>query len=394
MNVELINALDQLEEEKRIDKETIFEAIENALVAAAKNNIRAADAANVDIKASVDRETGDYHVYYVKAVVDEEEFVDPYTEITVEDAQKIDGGLNIGDTVNVEIDSTKFGRIATGAAKSTIIQAIRTEEKHNITSEYEAKLYKMVTGVVQRKNSKTGTVIVNLGSADAALPLKEQVKGERYAPKDRLKVVVVEVADGKNGTKIVVSRTHPNLVRDLFEEEVTEIADGTVEIMNVAREPGSRTKIAVWSNDEDVDPVGACVGMNGTRVNAVVDELNGEKIDIVPWSDTPAFLIENALSPAKVISVIADSETKEAKVVVPDFQLSLAIGREGQNARLAAKLTGYKIDIKSETQARESGEFPPYDVDDEESVPEGLEEFDGQNYYDENGQFIGNTDES
>lgn len=389
MNVELINALDQLEEEKHIDKEVIFEAIENALVAAARNNNRDAE----DVTATVDRETGDYHVYYVKTVVDEEDLLNPYAEITKEDAQKIDGSLDIGDTVNIEIDSTKFGRIATGAAKSTIIQAIRTEEKHNITSEYEAKLFKMVTGVVQRKNSKTGTVIVNLGSADAAMPLKEQVKGERYAPKDRLKVIVVEVSDGKNGTKIVVSRTHPNLVRCLFEEEVTEIADGTVEIMNVAREPGSRTKIAVWSNDEDVDPVGACVGMNGSRVNAVVDELNNEKIDIIPWSDTPAFLVENALAPAKVISVIADSEEQSAKVVVPDFQLSLAIGREGQNARLAAKLTGYKIDIKSETQAVESGDFPPYDEDEGESVPEGLENFDGQNYYDENGQFIGNTDE-
>ena len=390
MNVELINALDQLEEEKHIDKEIIFEAIENALVAAARNNNRDAE----DVTATVDRETGDYHVYYVKTVVDGEDLLNPYAEITKEDAQKIDGSLDIGDTVNIEIDSTKFGRIATGAAKSTIIQAIRTEEKHNITSEYQSKLHKVVTGVVQRKNSKTGTVIVNLGTADAALPLKEQVKGERYAPKDRIKVVVIEVADGKNGTKIVVSRTHPDLVRGLFAEEVTEIGDGTVEIMNIAREPGSRTKIAVWSNDEDVDPVGACVGMNGTRVNAVVDELNGEKIDIINWSDTPAFLIENALSPAKVISVIADSEENTAKVVVPDFQLSLAIGREGQNARLAAKLTGYKIDIKSETQAVESGDFPPYDEDAEgESVPEGLEEFEGQNYYDENGQYIGNNDE-
>lgn len=384
MNVELINALDQLEEEKHIDKEIIFEAIENALVAAAKNNNRDAE----DVTATVDRETGEYHVYYVKTVVDEEDLLNPYAEITKEDAQKIDGSLDIGDTVNIEIDSTKFGRIATGAAKSTIIQAIRTEEKNNITNEYREKMFKVVTGVVQRKNPKTGTVIVNLGSADAALPLTEQVKGERYNPKDRIKVVVIDAKDDKNGARIKVSRTHPNLVTGLFAEEVTEIADGTVEIKEVAREAGNRTKIAVWSNDEDVDPVGACVGMNGTRVNAVVDELNGEKIDIINWSDTPAFLIENALSPAKVISVIADSEEKTAKVVVPDFQLSLAIGREGQNARLAAKLTHYKIDIKSETQAEESGEFDFGEEDIE------TEEMDEQNYYDENGQFIGNVNES
>lgn len=384
MNVELINALDQLEEEKHIDKEIIFEAIENALVAAAKNNNRDAE----DVTATVDRETGEYHVYYVKTVVDEEDLLNPYAEITKEDAQKIDGSLDIGDTVNIEIDSTKFGRIATGAAKSTIIQAIRTEEKNNITNEYREKMFKVVTGVVQRKNPKTGTVIVNLGSADAALPLTEQVKGERYNPKDRIKVVVIDAKDDKNGARIKVSRTHPNLVTGLFAEEVTEIADGTVEIKEVAREAGNRTKIAVWSNDEDVDPVGACVGMNGTRVNAVVDELNGKKIDIINWSDTPAFLIENALSPAKVISVIADSEEKTAKVVVPDFQLSLAIGREGQNARLAAKLTHYKIDIKSETQAEESGEFDFGEEDIE------TEEMDEQNYYDENGQFIGNVNES
>lgn len=391
MNVELINALDQLEDEKHIDKGIIFEAIENALVAAAKNNNRDAE----DVTATVDRETGDYHVYYVKTVVDEEDLLNPYAEITKEDAQKIDGSLDIGDTVNIEIDSTKFGRIATGAAKSTIIQAIRTEEKHNITNEYNAKLHKVVTGVVQRKNQKTGTVIVNLGTADAAMPINEQVKGERYNQKDRIKVAVTKVSDGKNGTKIEVSRASSDLVRGLFTEEVTEISDGTVEIKGIAREAGSRTKIAVWSYDEDVDPVGSCVGMNGSRVNAVVDELNGEKIDIINWSDTPAFLIENALSPAKVISVIADSEERTAKVVVPDFQLSLAIGREGQNARLAAKLTGYKIDIKSETQAVESGDFPPYDENgEEETVPEGLEDFEGQNYYDENGQFIGNTDES
>ena len=229
--------------------------------------------------------------------------------------------------------------------------------------------------------------MINLGSADGILAEREQVKGENYRPQQRIRVYILEAKAAQKGTRIRVSRTHPDLVRGLFEQEVSEIADGTVEIKAIAREPGNRTKIAVWSNDEDVDPVGACVGMNGTRVNAVVEELNGEKIDIINWSETPAFLIENALSPAKVISVIADSEEKTAKVVVPDFQLSLAIGREGQNARLAARLTGYKIDIKSETQAIESGEWPPYEGGDEGDYD------DGEEYYDENGEYVGEETE-
>ncbi len=381
MNTELIGALKQLEQEKRIKKEVILTAVENALIAAAKNNYKKAE----EVTATVDPKTGDYHVYLVKTVVDE--VANTWTEISLEEAHTIDGSYQIGDKVPVELDSHEFGRIATGAARNTIIQTIRTQERENVLREFSDKEHTVVTGVVQRRNAANGTIMINLGSADGILAEREQVKGENYRPQQRIRVYILEAKAAQKGTRIRVSRTHPDLVRGLFEQEVSEIADGTVEIKAIAREPGNRTKIAVWSNDEDVDPVGACVGMNGTRVNAVVEELNGEKIDIINWSETPAFLIENALSPAKVISVIADSEEKTAKVVVPDFQLSLAIGREGQNARLAARLTGYKIDIKSETQAIESGEWPPYEGGDEGDYD------DGEEYYDENGEYVGEETE-
>jgi len=381
MNTELIGALKQLEQEKRIRKEVILTAVENALIAAAKNNYKKAE----EVTATVDPKTGDYHVYIVKTVVSE--VSNTWTEISLEEAHTIDGSYQIGDKVPIELDSHEFGRIATGAARNTIIQTIRTQERENVLREFSDKEHTVVTGVVQRRNAANGTIMINLGSADGILADREQVKGENYRPQQRIRVYILEAKAAQKGTRIRVSRTHPDLVRGLFEQEVSEIADGTVEIKAIAREPGNRTKIAVWSNDEDVDPVGACVGMNGTRVNAVVEELNGEKIDIINWSETPAYLIENALSPAKVISVIADSEEKTAKVVVPDFQLSLAIGREGQNARLAARLTGYKIDIKSETQAVESGEWPPYEGGDEGDYD------DGEEYYDENGEYVGEETE-
>ena len=384
MNTELIGALKQLEQEKRIRKEVILTAVENALIAAAKNNYKKAE----EVTATVDPKTGDYHVYIVKTVVDE--VTNTWTEISLEEAHTFDGKYQLGDKVPVELDSHEFGRIATGAARNTIIQTIRTQERENVLREFSDKEHTVVTGVVQRRNPGNGTIMINLGSADGILSDREQVKGESYRPQQRIRVYILEAKAAQKGTRIRVSRTHPDLVRGLFEQEVSEIADGTVEIKAIAREAGNRTKIAVWSNDEDVDPVGACVGMNGTRVNAVVEELNGEKIDIINWSETPAFLIENALSPAKVISVIADSEEKTAKVVVPDFQLSLAIGREGQNARLAARLTGYKIDIKSETQAIESGEWPPYDGGDEGDADYD----DSEEYYDENGEYVGEETEA
>ena len=265
--------------------------------------------------------------------------------------------------IQVPIHSDKFGRIATQNAKNVILQKIREEERKVLYDQYFGIEKEVVTGIVQRVVGHN--VSINLGKADAILNENEQVKGEHFEPTERIKVYILEVKDTPKGPRILVSRTHPGLVKRLFESEVAEVRDGTVEIKSIAREAGSRTKIAVWSNDPDVDPVGACVGVNGSRVNAIVHELRGEKIDIVNWDENPAMLIENALSPAKVIAVLADPDEKTALVVVPDYQLSLAIGKEGQNARLAARLTGFKIDIKSETQAREAGDYYDYDEDEE-----------------------------
>ena len=270
----------------------------------------------------------------------------------------------IGDIVQIPVESKSFGRIATQNAKNLILQKIREEERKVIYDQYFEKEKDIVTGIVQRYVGRN--ISVNLGKVDAMLTENEQVKGEVFQPTERIKVYILEVKSTSKGPKILVSRTHPELVKRLFESEVTEVKEGIVEIKAISREAGSRTKIAVWSNDPNVDPVGACVGMNGARVNAIVNELRGEKIDIITWDENPAILIQNALSPAKVISVIADADEKSAKVVVPDYQLSLAIGKEGQNARLAARLTGFKIDIKSETQARESGDFMDYENDYEE----------------------------
>ena len=382
MNNELLEALTILEQEKNISKETLLEAIENSLLTACKNHFGKAD----NIKVNIDPETCEFHVLAEKTVVEKVE--DDVTEISLANARMIDSAYNLGDVVNVEVKSKEFGRIATQNAKNVILQKIREEERKAIYSEYYSMEKDVVTGIVQRYVGKN--ISINLGKADAILAENEQVKGEVFKPTERIKVYILEVKSTPKGPKIMVSRTHPELVKRLFESEVTEVKDGIVEIKSIAREAGSRTKIAVYSNDPDVDPVGACVGMNGARVNAIVSELRGEKIDIINWNENPAMLIENALSPAKVISVIADGEEKSAKVVVPDYQLSLAIGKEGQNARLAARLTGFKIDIKSETQARESGEFMDYENDYEdydEEYEEGYEE----GYEEENtgdGEFI------
>ena len=349
MNNELLEALTQLEKEKNISKDTLLEAIEQSLIQACKNNFGKAD----NVKVSINPETCEFHVWAEKTVV--EEVTDDVTEIALSKAKMIRSSYELGDTVNVEIHSKEFGRIATQNAKNVILQKIREEERKVLYNEYYAKERDVVTGIVQRYLGKN--VSVNLGKVDAILNENEMVKGEVFRPTERIKVYILEVKDTSKGPKIMVSRTHPELVKRLFESEVTEVRDGTVEIKCIAREAGSRTKMAVYSNNPDVDPVGACVGINGARVNAIVNELRGEKIDIINWNENNAILIENALSPAKVISVIADDDEKTAKVIVPDYQLSLAIGKEGQNARLAARLTGFKIDIKSETQAKESGEF-------------------------------------
>ena len=350
MNTELLEALTILEEEKNISKDTMMDAIENSLISACKNHFGTSD----NIKVIMDRETCDYSVFAEKEVV--EEVFDPALEISLEDAEKLDSSLHLGDIAQIPVESKSFGRIATQNAKNLILQKIREEERKAVFDQYFEKEKDIVTGMVQRYVGKN--ISINLGRADAMLTENEQVKGEVFKPTDRIKLYVVEVKNAPKGPKILVSRTHPELVKRLFEAEVAEVKDGTVEIKSIAREAGSRTKMAVWSNDPNVDPVGACVGLNGARVNAVVNELRGEKIDIINWDENPALLIENALSPAKVISVLADPDEKVASVIVPDYQLSLAIGKEGQNARLAARLTGYKIDIKSETQAIESGELP------------------------------------
>ena len=352
MNTELLEALNILEKEKDISKESLLDAIENSLLNACKSHFGKAD----NIKVIMDRESCDYQLYAEKEVVEDVE--DTLEQISLEDARKMDGKYDIGDIVHVPIESKSFGRIATQNAKNLILQKIREEERKVVYDQYFEKEKDIVTGIVQRYVGKN--VSINLGKADAMLTENEQVKGEVFKPTERIKLYIVEVKNTTKGPKILVSRTHPELVKRLFESEVTEVKDGIVEIKSIAREAGSRTKMAVWSNNPDVDPVGACVGMNGVRVNTIVEELRGEKIDIINWDENPAILIENALSPAKVISVIADDDEKTAKVIVPDYQLSLAIGKEGQNARLAAKLTGFKIDIKSETQVRESGELDEY----------------------------------
>ncbi|SCP94877.1 transcription termination factor NusA [Anaerobium acetethylicum] len=348
MSNELLEALNILEKEKDISKETLLEAIENSLITACKNHFGKSD----NIKVIIDKDTCEFKVFAEKTVVEEVE--DDVMEISLANAKLKNSKYEIGDIVNVEIKSKEFGRIATQNAKNVILQKIREEERKVLFNQYYGKEKDVVTGIVQRYVGKN--VSINLGKVDAMLNENEQVKGEIFKPTERIKLYILEVKDSPKGPKIMVSRTHPELVKRLFEAEVTEVRDGTVEIKSISREAGSRTKIAVWSNNPDVDPVGACVGINGARVNAIVNELRGEKIDIINWSDNPAVLIENALSPAKVVSVIADASEKSAKVVVPDYQLSLAIGKEGQNARLAARLTGYKIDIKSETQARAFGD--------------------------------------
>lgn len=377
---ELKEAIELLEREKNISKDSLLDAIQNSLLSACKNSYGTAD--NVDIL--MDRDSCKYRVMQKKTVVEEmpekPNAEEKATMISLAEAKMIDAKYEAGDIVPIEIKSREFGRIATGIAKNVILQKIREEERKVIYNDYFEKEKDIITGIVQRHVGNN--LSISLGRCDTLLTESEQVKGEEFNPTDRIKLYVVEVKDTPRGPKITVSRSHPELVKRLFEQEVTEVRDGTVEIRAIAREAGSRTKMAVWSNDPNVDPVGACVGMNGARVNAVVDELRGEKIDIINWDENPAYLIENALSPAKVILVMADEEGREAQVIVPDYQLSLAIGKEGQNARLAAKLTGFKIDIKSETQAQESGLFDELGID---YQTEGSTEIEGEIYSEESG---------
>ncbi len=382
MNTELKEAILALEKEKNISSETLFEAIENALMTACKSHFGKAE----NVKVEIDRDSFDYACYAEKTVVETpEEIEDDLEQISLEDAAKIQKGAQVGDVVHVDINSRDFGRIATQIAKNVIMQKIREEERSVIYDYYIEKQRDIVTGIVQRNIGRN--ISVNLGKADGMLNEKEQVPGEHLHPTDRIKVFILEVRTTNRGPRILVSRTHPDLVRRLFEQEVAEVRDGVIEIMSIAREPGSRTKIAVRSNDPNVDPIGACVGNNGSRVNNIVDELRGEKIDIVVWDENPGNFIQNALSPANVVAVFADPEERVAKVVVPDYQLSLAIGKEGQNARLAARLTGYKIDIKNETQAKDAVGFryeDYIDADEDEYEEEYAEEgYEGEEYAEE-----------
>lgn len=339
MNIEFIEALEQIEKEKGISKEILLEAIEAALVSAYRKNYGTAQ----NVKINIDRATGEVKVFSQKTV--KEEVKDPLLEISLLEAKKINPLVKIGDIISIEVTPQKFGRIAAQTAKQVVMQRIKEAERNIIYEEFAGRETDLVTGTVQRFDKKN--VIIDLGKTEVILPPNEQIPTENYTPGDRIKVYILEVRKTTKGPVIIVSRSHPGLVKRLFELEVPEIYEGIVEIKSIAREAGSRTKVAVHSRDENVDPVGACVGPKGARVQAVVEELKGEKIDIIKWSKNAAEYISNALSPAKVLSVEVEEECKIARVLVPKHQLSLAIGKEGQNARLAAKLTGWKIDIKS-----------------------------------------------
>ena len=370
----LFEVLTEICNEKGISQEVIIDALEAALVAAYKKNFYSAQ----NVEVSIDRESGTVKVFAKKEVVDL--VYDEFEEISLEDARAINGNYQIGDMVNIEVTPKDFGRISAMTAKQVVTQRIREAERGIIYSEYTEKTNDIVSGTIER--IEKGNVFIDIGKIEAMLPEKEQPIGETYEVGQVLKCYVSEVKSGTKGTQIIVSRTHPGLVKKLFEAEVPEIAEGIVEIKNIAREGGSRTKIAVYSKNENVDALGACVGQNGYRVNVIVSELGGEKIDVINWSEDPKEFIAAALSPSKVLEVALNEAEQSAKIVVPDHQLSLAIGKEGQNARLSAKLTGWRIDIKSETQARETNflaedpvtEEAAEETTAEETVDEAVEE--------------------
>lgn len=363
MNMEFIEALHELEKDRGISAEILFEAIEAALISAYKKNF----ASLQNVRVHIDRMTGEFKVFSRKTVVEEVE--DSRTQVSVEEARKIDPNYILEDIVEYEVTPREFGRIAAQTAKQVVVQRIREAERGMIYDEYVNREGDIVTGVVQRYDQKN--VIVDLGKVEAVLMAQEQIPGETYQSFERIKTYVVEVKKTTKGPQIMLSRTHPGLIRRLFELEVPEIHDGLVEIKGVSREAGARSKIAVYSRDPNVDPVGACVGPKGSRVQTIVSELKGEKIDIVNYSAYPEEYVANALSPAKVVGVYPKPNEKVALVVVPDYQLSLAIGKEGQNARLAAKLTSWKIDIKSESQALAQNLIP-----EKQDYLEGTQEYD------------------
>lgn len=371
MNKEFIRAIEDLEKEKHIPKEILLEAIESALVSAYKKNYGTSQNVRVDIN----EETGDINVYMRMDVVSDEDFEDDLTQITLEEAMEIDPRYEVGDVVEYQVTPRDFGRIAAQTAKQVVVQRIREAERGMVFDNFITRQGEIVTGTVQRVSNET--LFINVGNTEGILSPNEQVPGEHYNINDRLKVYIMDVRKSNKGPQVFLSRSHPGLVKRLFELEVPEIEDGTVEIKGIAREAGSRTKMAVYTQFENVDPVGACVGTRGNRVQAIVDELHGEKIDIITWSEDPEVLIANVLSPSKVEKVIIPNpEEKSAIVVVPDYQLSLAIGKEGQNVRLAARVSGWKIDIKSHSQyeASEPEEAGFIEVDEEPEFIEVSEE--------------------
>lgn len=366
MNQELLQAVQLLKAEKGVSEEVIFDSLEAVLLTAYKRE----SGSQGNASAIIDRKTGDYYIYAIKEVV--EEVTDPDTQIDLKEARKIKEAYNVGDIVKTDVTPKNFGRIAAQTAKQVMIQRLKEAERNAIYNEFTERQGDIITGVVERVDAKTA--YISLGKAEGILPVTEQIPDERYRPKMRIKCYVLEVKKTSKGPQIILSRTHPGLLKRLLEIEVPEIYQGTVEIKSVAREAGSRSKVAVYSEDPNIDPVGACVGPKGQRAQNIVNELHGEKIDVVRWHEDPAFYIANSLSPSKVISVSVWDEEKISHVVVPDYQLSLAIGKAGQNARLAAKLTNWKIDIKSESQAEEEG-FDDFYEEEEDDL---LSELDGE----------------
>ena len=362
MNTELLEALNILEKEKDISKESLLDAIENSLLNACKSHFGKAD----NIKVIMDRESCDYQLYAEKEVVEDVEI--PQTQISLEEAQKINKKLEIGDKTKIEIIPRNFGRIAAQTAKQVIIQKIREASRDVLYTEFNNRKGEIVSGIIQKADG--GIVVLDLGKLEGVMPLKEQVPTEKYRVNDKIRAYVLNVERGLKGSpQVTVSRAHADFVRKLFELEIPEIYEGLIEIKSISRDPGSRTKVAVYSANENIDPVGSCVGQKGIRIQNIINELHGEKIDVIEWYPDPALYISAALLPAQVMAVDVNEEEKFAQVIVPDDQLSLAIGKAGQNARLAAKLTNWKIDIKSESQFREI-----LQKKDEEEVVENQEE--------------------
>lgn len=366
-NKELIMALDELEKERGISKDYLLESLEVALVAAYKKNFDSAE----NVKVEIDSQTGEIHVYAQKEVVETVE--NSQLQISLEDAKKIEKKAKIGDIINIETKPKDFGRIAAGAAKQHVIQKVREAERNMIFDEYNDRKGEIVTGIIQKADK--GTVVLDLGKLEGIMPLKEQIPTEHYHVNDKIKAYVLSVEKGLKGApQVLVTRSHPDVIKKLFELEIPEIYEGLIEVKAVSRDPGYRSKVAVYSKNPDIDPVGSCVGAKGIRIQNIINEMNGEKIDVIEWSEDPATFICAALLPAHVMAVDIKEDEKFAQVIVPDEELSLAIGKGGQNARLAVKLTNWKIDIKSETQFRELMAYEENKKNEEKTVEEGNDE--------------------